>query len=418
MNVETGGSMAGTASSGASSVAISSPAEAGTSSIDSGMGSFQDAPSFSGLQNDFVNEGPVGPVSFTNSIDLFAETKSFTPTFTVNEDPVKSDVFNKSTIIAKSSTTPSVSIPNAESMPDNIVPQDVYIAVDPKINSQKETYVASEIPFIEDSPEEIPLIETDTTIVEVDSNPENLANILTEAEPFSNISVDTIIGTLDELKTDDPITYQQLKSDLKSTEVIMELLDEIPMDPKTATSIANSAIETTVKRSGLIEEIKTHEETEDSDDKEMDQNKAEDNPDKQKRTTNTQQAVTKPREKYIRDEEANSKRAENAKKAAIKAIDDAKENSQTSIKGKQIVKNMNIHPSNEEISEYAKDAGLDDDGSFQGVIKDLKGQEFDTYEELRNAIQQAINKNTGVKKGESGTSVTEPEKAKVLQVKN
>ncbi len=99
----------GTAVSAGPSVGASIGASIGGEASMSGIGFDGGSPSFSGLGRSdtglgsiSVNEGPIGPVSFSNSTDLFSETRSFVGSLgSVPEGPVKGDIFGQTDIIAQ-----------------------------------------------------------------------------------------------------------------------------------------------------------------------------------------------------------------------------------------------------------------------------------------------------------------------------
>lgn len=382
----------GVASAGPSVTGTSMSAEFGAS----GIGFDNGSPTFSGLGRSdsslgsfSINEGPQGPVSFTNSTDLFAETKSFSaPAFSVPEGPVRGDIFNQTEIIAQSLTQELPSNPEPVSVFDNTSPFQITMPV-------KESHVYAPEPM---------------TGSVLDQSEINIEDVL---ESHLGVSPETVTQAVEDFKTHDPLVYEQLKSDLKSVDVILDLVDKVEAEEQIMESISNQAIETAVERSGLIEVIEATQTVQDEEEfvteleTAPEQNVQKDLDAIVEKDDQKPLSQDSPQDSFVRDEAANKVRIESRYAAAEEELEIA---DGEVVEGGDII--ARVSKTESEQSGLAKKIGVED-GSISPADEIIKKGRVENIQEADNLIYKAIKDNTGVTEGVSGPRATEEEKIKV-----
>lgn len=397
----------------------------------SGIGFDGGSPSFSGLGRSdtglgsiSISEGPKGPVSFSNSTDLFSETRSFVGSITsVPEGSVKGDIFGQTDVIAKtqnaapSSARPRLAEINLPSEPqslfDNTAPFQATIPANegPAPLSLGSDYISlttvSEAPI--SSPEDEQEFSADAVVETFVSDQTEQFDIQPKAVP----------DAIQDMRTNDPLTYMQLESDLRLVQNIVDLATE-EADPETSTAISNAAINVAVERSGLIKAIEQPEPTE--------KPEAQTERELQPMNANVQAIMDtikphveeliepkqqKQKEKFYVHEEANEARRSETARAIKQAFEEEVDPETGKVKGKAVVDFLPVELPAEEISEIVLKEGGKNDGSEAQRRNHLSLLEFTTEEEALAANDRLIVENNAVTDEEATKRATEAEAAKV-----
>jgi hypothetical protein len=348
---------------GAEMGAIGASSFSGLGRMDTGLGSFS------------VNEGPRGPVSFTNSIDLFSETRAFTPSLvSIPEGKVSGNIFGEDMItIAKSDT------------------------LEPKSATFGDFEPASTILPIEEGPVK-DFRFGDTQPIARPEALNDTASIIEKAE------------------IEDPLVAEQLASDLAIVDHIIELTESVRSDA-TAVRISNIAIQTALDRANLFEEV-------------LPEPEPGPEPEAQSEIT-PPQAITpvevkneykepgeepvqpESRVEFYVDEEANNARRTNTERAIVDAFKDSADPETGKVDGSKVIAKLSPEPPDEEISELVLYTGGKVDGSETERRKDLAGMTFESEEAGREANERAIAKNNAVTYKRASKRATDAEVAKV-----
>ncbi len=381
-----------------------SPSFSGLGRSDTGLGSFS------------INEGSKGPVSFSNSTDLFSETRSFVGSLaSVPEGAVKGDIFSGE--MQTLASNPDLGMPN------------------PAANEK--TSIFSEFaPFqvtipTTEGPAPLSSFDGFTTIA---SFSEPSFGFESETEQDSQASIGAVIGSetvemgleensiksaVEDLRTNDPLTYMQLKSDLALVQNIVDLATE-ETDPETSTAISNAAINVAVERSGLIQALEQAESSVES--------ATQTDEETQTVTANVQAIVesvsppekevveprpVQPKDQYFVDEEANDARRSKTARAIKQAFEEEIDPETGKVKGNAVVDILPVELPAEEISEIVLKEGGRTDGSEAQRRNHLSLLEFSTEEEALEANERLIAENNAVTDNEAANRATEAEAAKV-----
>ena len=392
------------------SVGIAAPIGGGIAEM-SGVGFDAGSATFSGLGRSdtgigafSVNEGPRGLVSFSNSTDLFAETRSFVGSIgSIPEGPVMGNIFSSDMQTLALGTDLGISNPSTAEKPSvfgDFAPFQVTMPTN-------------------ESPAPMPSLEGFTTIA---SFSEPSFGFESESEQEPQVSIETVVasetaemgledvdikGAVEDLRTNDPLTYMQLKSDLESVQTILDIVDEVTT-AETAASISNVAISTAVERSGIIESIQV-------------QKKAENEPSVQQALQTEEDKLIKekepvpdvPKVEYFVDEEANSARVKDTSIAIKTAFEEDIDPITGKVKGKDVVGHLEPEPPEEEISELVLQEGGKNDGSESQRRNQLSLMEFESTEDALAANERLIAENNAVTKKEASKRATEAEAEKV-----
>lgn len=388
-----------------------SPSFSGLGRSDNGLGSFS------------INEGPRGPVSFSNSTDLFSETRSFVGSITsVPEGSVKGDIFGQTDVIAKTQDAAAgsgrrgLAEINLSSEPvslfDNTVP---FQATIPANEGPAPLSLGSDFISL-------------TTVSETPIDPETEQELNVEAmvETFvsfeagkTRMSTETVPDAIQDMRVNDPLIYMQLESDLRLVQNIVDIATE-EADQKTSTAISNAAINVAVERSGLIQALEQPEDSVDSD--------AQTEPEAQPVNANVQaiiEAIDSPveeivepkqqkqKEKFYVHEEANEARRSETARAIKQAFEEEVDPETGKVKGKDVVDFLPVELPAEEISEIVLKEGGKNDGSEAQRRNHLSLLEFTTEEEALAANDRLIAENNAVTDEEASKRATEAEAAKV-----
>lgn len=385
----------GTTGAGVALAAGPAIGSAGTGAeMSSGVGFDNGSPTFSGLgRSDLgnssfsINEGPQGPVSFTNSTDLFAETKSVAAIDTSILEKA-SNIFNGNEL---TNTEVIATNPSLESKPTlSIEPVSMFDNTSPF----QITMPVNESPVY--APEPVTVGVLDQPEISVES----------ALESHLEVSPESLTQALDNLKTDDPLVYGQLKSDLESVDKIIGLVDLVDADSQTVANISNSAINTAVERSGIIQVI---EETQTVQDETEEEFGKEPEIASEQNVQDDQRPIPQDsfQSSFVRDEASNRVRIENRHTAAEEALN---ESGGEVVEGKDII--SRIEKNDVEQSGLAKKVGVED-GSISPADDVIKKGRVNNIQEADNLIYQAVKDNSGVTEGTSGPRATDEEKAKV-----
>lgn len=411
----------------ATSIASSAPSVStavgrGVASADignGGVGFSEEGPTFSGLGrmggsvgSFSINEGSKGPVSFNNSTDLFAETKSLSPISPFSEGPAGKSSVLDSVIVAKAET-PAVSIePALSPAPEPITvftDTTTFAAIEPVNEGPMaradlaDTVAIAEAKIAGQEPQEIfDVAEKETFQISAepifddasnDMSPESIAEAVQIAEPEIDADHDSIRGAIEDLKTDDPLAAIQLEADLRSVDKILDLVDQVT-DQKTAAHISNVAIETAVERSGIIDAIaETSTSTE---------SEAQGEPQHEEETQTQVQAQSKSlnirtrngdpetildtERQLVRETPVDESRVDDMTKAITQAFEGKEEGDQ--IAGTEITAHMSTVPPSREQSGYAKMLGMEGDGTYTEFVGEMADKEY-SHDEQETAIADA-----------------------------
>ncbi len=385
-----------------------------------GIGFDSGYPTFSGLgrsDSDLgafsVNEGSKGPVLFSNSTDLFSETSSVSPTKGTPEMPVMGNIFSSEMQTLALGTDLGISNPSVTEKP----------SVFGEFASFQITMPVNEGPA--------PLSSFDSfTTIATFSEPSIGFESETEQEP--QVSIESVVasetaemgledvdikGAVEDLRTNDPLTYMQLKSDLESVQTILDIVDEVTT-AETAASISNVAISTAVERSGLIQALETVSEEPEAD--------AEPSADPMRANVQAimesvnptaketvEQRLEQQKEEYFVHEKANKARRAETARAIKTAFEEDIDPITGKVKGKDVVGHLAPEPSEEEISELVLQEGGKNDGSESQRRNQLSLMEFESTEEALVANERLIAENNAVTKKEASKRATEAEAEKV-----
>ncbi len=386
----------------------------------SGIGFDGGSPSFSGLGRSdanlgafSVNEGSKGPVSFSNSTDLFSETRSFTSSLgSVPEGPVKGETFSSEMQTLALGSDIGISNPTTEK---------------PSMFGELEPFQATM--QVNEGPAPMPSLEGFTTIA---SFSEPLVGFESEAEQDSQVSIEAVVdsetiemglekpdikGAVEDLRTNDPLTYMQLKSDLESVQTILNIVDEVT-DSQTAANISNIAISTAVERSGLIQALeKVSEEPEAETEPSTDPVNANVHAIMEAINPPVEEVVQpkqeQPKAEYYVDEEANDARRTETAKAIKTAFEVDADPITGEVSGNAVVDRLAPEPPTEEISEIVLKEGGKSDGSEAQRRNGLKLLKLSTIEAGLNASDRLIEENRAVTDEEAAKRATQAEAEKV-----
>lgn len=387
----------------------------------SGVGFDGGSPSFSGLGRSdsglgalSVNEGPIGPVSFSNATNLFSETRAFSASLgSIGERPVSGGVFGGDMVtIAKASSETTEAKTSGISVFDNLAPVSIIMPTNegpapmPSLGEFSTVSFAPDTSFGFES--------------KSDQEPEVSVEAVIEAETAEMGFVDTDIkDVVEDLKTNDPLTYMQLKSDLESVRTILDIVDEVT-DSQTATSISNIAISTAVDRSGLVQALEVaSEEPEPETKTEPSTDPIDANVQAIMDSINppaeeiVEQRQVQPRSEYFVDEKANAARQSETAQAIKTAFEKDRDPETGIVAGKAVVDILPAEPPTEEISEIVLKEGGRNDGSEAQRRNDLALLKFETQEEALAANDRLIEENRAVTDEEAVKRATIAEAAKV-----
>lgn len=235
---------------------------------------------------------------------------------------------------------------------------------------------------------------------------------------------------VEDLRTNDPLAYQQLKSDLKIVDNILDLVDQVDADNKTVVRISNQAVESAVKRSGLIQEaLQEPTDAVSSSDETETEPEAEAQTEAQQTKTDEETEVAyadveveadqiqlvargKNEKPVVRDEDANKARIEDRKKALRDAAEQDVDSKTGKLEGKAVLERV-IAEENEQ-SDLARSQGVED-GSIPEADRVIAQSEFESMDQAERVIFKAVEDNTGVKRGNAGQRATDGEVKKVLK---
>ncbi len=389
-----------------------SPSFSGLGRSDNGLGSFS------------TNEGPRGPVSFSNSTDLFSETRSFVGSITsVPEGSVKGDIFGQTDVIAKTQDAAAGSARrglaeiNLSSEPvslfDNTVPFQATIPANegPAPLSLGSDFIT--LTTVSEAPISNPEAEQDFSVDAM------IETFVSDQAEHLDIQLETVPDAIQDMKINDPLTYIQLESDLRLVQNIVDIATE-EADQKTSTAISNAAINVAVERSGLIQALEQPEDSVDSN--------AQTEPEAQPVNANVQaiiEAIDSPieevvepkkqkqKEKFYVHEEANEARRSETARAIKQAFEEEVDPETGKVKGKDVVDFLPVELPAEEISEIVLKEGGKNDGSEAQRRNHLSLLEFTTEEEALAANDRLIAENNAVTDEEASKRATEAEAAKV-----
>ncbi|MBI2594604.1 hypothetical protein HYW39_02820 [Candidatus Curtissbacteria bacterium] len=342
---------AGVSVAGAPSVAGGGFAESGMG----GVGFDNGSPTFSGLEridvktgSFSVNEGPKGPVSFTNSSDLFAENKNL--------------------------GSPSFSSPQPE------------VDVEAVVHDYLETAQAVEV-----SPEVIKqVVEEQRT-----SDPLVYQQLKSDLE-----SVDKILDLVDQVSADAQTTTIISNSAIETAvhrSGLIKTIEVTTQEPDTETQAeaeTKASDQTQAQAESVVEmEAETERQTQTKSETETD---VQTSPEEEVEVVNLRTDIrprqqTKKEKKEVRDEEANSARIENRNEALIEAFAQDADPETGKVDGKDVLARVNA--SDKEQSKLAKKVGVDD-GSIPEGDKIIENTVFESPEQGVAVIKQATNDNT------------------------
>lgn len=439
------------------SVGYTMGSELGTS----GIGFDNGAPTFSGLgRSDFSNPGtdqsifnpgetrnftpslgsiPEGPVKGFNfsemdtialnpdlsskvqpestlgqEINIFGETKAFSPIASISEGPAFLDAFRDTEVIAESKTISiEPTIPSAIS--DQILVSDIASPHVERISGASATAGVAEV----ESAIENYMVSSETQTINEQTKP-----------------------VVESLKSESPETYLQLQSDLESVAKIDLLLSEVKADQEVAVKISAAATTTALERAGLLEIVAEEAQAEEVDSakvqpslaseekpnsataivsKTQDESEAEIEEYQPSLTTetdedsipqsNVEQIKQDPR-LYV-DEEANNARRRDTNEAIRKAFEENADPVTGEVSGSDVIAYLEPEPTVEELSEVVVKDGGKSDGSESQRRNQLVSQQFRTVEEWIAANERAIRENNAVTDEQSEKIATIAEFQKV-----
>lgn len=380
--------------------------------INTGVGFDSGSPTFSGLGRSDLNIP-----SFNQSIFNPGETRPFIASSgSVPEGPVKGDIFSNMKTIATNHNLGSAPISSAEP-----------VSVFDNTSDFQPTIPVNESPFPFSLENTFIIAKAGDPADQILGQPEiNVESALesyleTSDAESTEITAETLTQAVEDLKVNDPLVYAQLKSDLESVDVILDLVDQVGADAQTSASISNQAIETAVQRSGLIEAVEGKADTEAKTETEASsQSEAAftNTATETRNATDTQRQdnpLKKSDDDYIWDEEANAARDEDAALAIDVTFETGVDPETGKVMGEDVVAAMNPTPSDKEKSKLAKEEGIDGDGSYDGLTQTLEHKVFDSEEEARAAAKDAILSNPGVERGKGKTKASDEQQVKVLR---
>jgi hypothetical protein len=212
----------------------------------------------------------------------------------------------------------------------------------------------------------------------------------------------------------EPQLENVIKEEARIASNVRGLLVEVGVPEAKAEKIASKAlVEALAKRGVRVETLqkeKTKPETEQEEKlKEKEEKKVKDNKDddrKEKKPIDEK----KEEEKFVRDEYADEARRKDANRAVEKVFEDERE-----VKtGEEIASNMNERPDVNEMSELALNVKQDDDGSYQEILKELRGMQFESKKDAKERIEKLIEEKPAVKSG-NGKIVEKKDVSRVLR---